>query len=84
MLIASLGSIGAGLVWGWLLALLGGRGRVRPSLRDVLLLSIATVLLALQVLWFTNWGTLALFAGATTLALLLHLGWCQELRERAS
>lgn len=80
MLIAMLGSAGTGLVWGWLMGRLGGR--VRQPLRDGLALGAATLFLAGEVLVLVDWQALALFLGATGLALLVHLGWRRELRDR--
>lgn len=78
MLIAALGSVGLGLVWGWLLGMLGGR-RPRP-MRNGLILGIASLLPAAQLLLLVNWRALALFGGAVAVAFLLHLGWLRRLR----
>jgi hypothetical protein len=80
MLITLLGSVGIGLVWGWLLGNLGGRVR-RPQLVGWST-SLATLLVATLVLMFTDRRALWFFLGATALSLLLHLAWRQELRRR--
>lgn len=80
MLITWLGSVGIGLVWGWLLGSLGGRVR-RPQLVGWSA-SAATLLVAVVVRWFADGRALWLFVGAAALSLLLHLGWRQELRRR--
>jgi peptidoglycan/LPS O-acetylase OafA/YrhL len=85
MLIATLGSIGLGLVWGWMLGMLGGRHRAsdrRWPVRNVLILGAASLLLAAQVFLLANWQALALFGGAAAVALLFHLGWLRHLRAR--
>lgn len=80
MLITLLGSAGLGLVWGWLLGSLGGRVRRRQLVG--LSASAATLVVSAVVLWLADARALALFLGAATLALLLHLGWRQDLRRR--
>jgi hypothetical protein len=80
MLITMLGSASTGLGWGWLMGSLGGR--VHRPLLDGLALSAATLLLAIEVFVLVDWRALALFLGAAGLALLLHLGWRRELRDR--
>lgn len=80
MVTTLLGSIGVGLVWGWLL---GGVGdTVRGSLRNVLPVLVATSLLLLQVYWLASWSGIESSFGALVLALLLHLGWRRALRQR--
>ncbi len=69
-----------GLVWGWLLGSLGGRVR-RPQVVGWSA-SSATLLSAAVVQMFGGWPGVWLFLGATALALLLHLGWRRELRDR--
>lgn len=80
MLITWLGSVGLGLVWGWLLGSLGGR--VRRPLLVGWSTSLATLLVATLVLMITDRRELWFFLGATALSLLLHLAWRQELRRR--
>lgn len=80
MLITLIGSIGMGLVWGWLLGSLGGRVW-RPQLVGWST-SLATALVAFVVLMFADRRGLWFFLGATALSLLLHLAWRQELRRR--
>jgi hypothetical protein len=80
MPITLLGSIGFGLVWGWLLGSLGGR--VRRRFLVGWSASAATLLAALAVRWFVDWRALALFLGMSVLSLLLHLAWRNELLRR--
>jgi hypothetical protein len=80
MLIASLGSMGMGLMWGWLLILFGGRGPLRRPLINALALALATLLFALQLRWFTDGQRLLFFLVATTISFVLHLAWRHSLR----
>jgi biotin transporter BioY len=80
MLITMLGSIGLGLVWGWLMGSLSGQSR-RP-LRNGLALSTATLVFAIEVFLLAGWRALALFLGAVASALLLHVLWRRGLRKR--
>ena len=80
MVTTLLGSIGVGLVWGWLL---GGIGdTARGSLGNVLSVLIATSLLLLEVYWLSSWSGTGISLGALVLSLLLHLGWRRSLRQR--
>ena len=80
MRITLLGSVGFGLVWGWLLGSLGGRVR-RPQLVGWAT-GAATLLAAAVVRWSADRRALWLFLGAAGLSLLFHLGWREELRRR--
>jgi len=81
MLIAMAGSTSAGLVLGWLMGILAGRGVHRPLL-DGLVLSAATLLFAIEVFVLVDWRASTLLLGATGLALWLHLEWRCELYDR--
>jgi len=78
--ITLLGSVGVGLVWGWLLGGLGDTAQRRFS--NVLSVFVATLLLGTEVYLFASWTGAGLFLGALSLALLLHLGWRCSLRQR--
>jgi hypothetical protein len=80
MTTALLGSAGMGLMWGWLVGIVGDMSRHGPLHRLVLV--GATLLFALEVLLFTEWQALALFLGATALSWVLHTQWQRELRRR--
>jgi hypothetical protein len=82
MVITLLGSIGIGLVWGWLIGPFGDHPR--RKLLNGLTVSAATLSLATLVYWFAGWQGTVFFLGLTTLAFLLHLGWRHELRRRFS
>jgi hypothetical protein len=80
MLITLLGSIGVGMVWGWLLAGVSGSGR-KPIL-NVLLLSVATTLLLAEVLWLAGWRSAVFLLGAAGMAFLIHRCWRRVLYNR--
>ncbi|MGB9181083.1 MAG: hypothetical protein WCB68_17760 [Pyrinomonadaceae bacterium] len=80
MLITSLGGVGFGLVWGWLMGSL--EGHTERPLRRGLIVGAATLLISAEIFWLANGFTIALFLGAALIALLLHVGWRRNLRER--
>lgn len=75
-----LGSVGFGIVWGWLMVLIGGRGQ--PPWWNVLPLVAATGVLGLTIYQFASLTLTLSFAGAAVLASLIHMAWIQELRRR--
>lgn len=83
MLIAMLGSLGLGLVWGWLIGILS---RFQPTrwLLQCLALGLATALLALETWLLVDWRAAVYFVAAATLALGAHLIWLYSLRRRLS
>ena len=81
MTVTTIGGIGMGLMWGWLLVLVGGRGRPKRPFITILALILATILVALQLFFLTGWPTLPYFLASTALSLMVHLGWRQELRK---
>lgn len=80
MLITLLGSIGVGLVWGWLIAGFSGSGR-KPVL-NILVLSVATTVILAEVVWLAGWRSAAFFLGAAGIAFLIHRGWKRVLFNR--
>jgi len=80
MLITTVGSMGLGLVWGWLMGSLSGRGG--RLLRNGLALSAATLAFAAEVILLAGWQAVAFFLGATALALLSCVLWRRDLRRR--
>jgi len=80
MLITLLGSIGVGLVWGWLIAPVPGSGRKR--ILTVFLLGVATALLLAEVVWLAGWRSAAFVLGAAGIAFLIHRCWRQVLFNR--
>jgi hypothetical protein len=80
MTLALVGSVGLGLVWGWLTARL--EAGPPATARSYLALAVCWSILVVLVAVFAPWPAPAFFLSAAALALLLHLGWLQELRRR--
>lgn len=83
MQIGILGSLGLGLVWGWLIGILS-RALPARSLLHYLALGLATALLALETWLLVDWRAAVFFVAAATLALCLHLIWLHSLRRQLS
>lgn len=79
-MIVSLGAIGFGLVWGWLL----GFYDVRPEKAPVVLVSLtgASALGAGATAWVAGFAATPHFAIAALIALFVHSQWRSELRKR--
>ena len=69
-----------GLVWGWLVA--GIFASVQKSIRNVLWLGLATLLIVSEAIWLAGWRSAALIPGAGAIAFVVHLVWRQNLRNR--
>ena len=80
MLLPTLGSVGMGLVWGWLVG--SPAGRMRRLYRTIPAVALATSAISAHVLWVLGWRGLAGFLGAALAAFLLRVGWLRELRHR--
>jgi NhaP-type Na+/H+ or K+/H+ antiporter len=80
--LVALGSIGVGLVWGWLLGSLTGRIH-RPWTTGVSA-ALATGVVATCAALLAGPRPLALLLGAVALAALLHAGWRGELARQAA
>jgi len=81
MILVALGSVGLGLVWGWLLAM----RTCQKGFRGVnLVLLAASVAQAAEVWLWANGRALALFIGAVALAFLCYRAWQRELRRRVT
>ncbi|WP_141508836.1 hypothetical protein [Candidatus Chloroploca asiatica] len=81
-MLITLGSCGIGLVWGWLLG--SFEGHLRKASLSVPLLAGASLILGGSFVVLYGWVPV-IFAGiAAGGAVLLHLGWRQELRRRTS
>ncbi len=72
-----IGSIGIGLVWGWLVGTL--EGRVKRSLRGTIGAAASTLAVAVTIYGFEAWRGLAGFLIAAGVALLVHLSWRRSL-----
>lgn len=78
MLSAFWGSVGMGLMWGWLAGSL--EGRVLRPWRTVLAVGLATLVMATPAAWFQGGTGLLGFGVAALTAGLLHLIWGHGLR----
>lgn len=79
-MIVSLGAIGFGLVWGWLLGLYDVRPDKLPA--TIVSLSGASVLGAGATAWLGGLSAAAPFSVAALVALFVHSQWRSELRKR--
>jgi hypothetical protein len=77
------GSIGMGLVWGWLLALIWREVPGKRPLRHILASLLATVLIGILFIWLTDWIYLLIFVGTAVFSFILHLAWRARLRNEA-
>lgn len=77
---ATIGSVGLGLVWGWWLVLVGRQNRKRPF-PTLLALILPTILLPLLLVRFHQWPAALAFLIASLLAFFTHLAWQQKLRQ---
>jgi hypothetical protein len=73
-MIATLGAVGTGIVWGWLV----GPGR-RLSARAVVARAAATLLVAGETLALAGWPDAAVFVGAASAGAAAHLAWRRHL-----
>lgn len=79
-MIATLGAIGFGLVWGWLLGLYDIKPDRLPA--AVAALSSASVLGVGVTAWLGGFSATAPFSVAALVALFVHSQWRSELRKR--
>jgi hypothetical protein len=77
--LGAFGSVGIGLVWGWLIGSLTGR-TYRP-VRTFLSIFLVTSAIAAQVMLFLDWIRLLLFLGAALFALFIHIEWRSTLLQ---
>lgn len=81
MVITSLGSVGIGLVWGWLLVMISRAPfPVARPLRTFIALSLATVALSMQLYWLGGGRSLVLSLMMMALSFVIHLAWRYSLR----
>lgn len=80
MVITLLGSLGVGFVWGWLMSSIFAS--VQKSVLNVLLLSLATLLILGETVWLAGWRAAAFLAGAAGVSFLVHLIWRRTLLNR--
>ena len=79
MFITPLGSIGIGLVWGWLIGELLGHGQ--KSFSNIVWVGLATSLAAIEILWLARRGFFG-FLVATGMSLVINMCWRRHLRTR--
>ncbi len=75
------GSVGMGLVWGWLLVLIWRDVPGKRPLRHFLATLLATILLIVLVAWLTDWIHGSVFVGTAVFSFTLHLAWRTKLRN---
>lgn len=78
---ATLGSVGLGMVWGWWLVLVGGARWQRPW-PTLLTLIFPSILLLLFLGWRHQWPTALAFLIASLLAFFTHIAWRQKFRPQ--
>jgi hypothetical protein len=79
-LIVSLGAIGFGLVWGWLLGFYDVRPEKAPGVAASL--TGASALGAGATAWLAGFSAIPHFAIAALAALFVHSQWRSQLRKR--
>jgi hypothetical protein len=80
MLIATLGTLGIGLGWGWLGAYL--TARAPHTRRTVVAFTAATAAVAVEVAWLVDARQPILFIAAILVAFFLFFSWRSSLRDR--
>lgn len=79
----AVGSVGMGLVWGWLLVLIWRDVPGKRPLRHFLASLLATILLIVLAAWLTDWVQGLVFVGTAVFSFSLHLAWRSKLRNEA-
>jgi hypothetical protein len=75
-----LGSIGIGLVWGWLIG--NFDGQIPRPVFNGLLISIITSLVAIEIFILVNKMVVMPFIVAVIFALFIHITWRRSLLKR--
>lgn len=75
------GSMGIGLVWGWLLLLVWREVPGQRPLRHLIASFIATILACALFIWLAEGIHLFVFVGTAVFSFILHLSWRTRLRE---
>ena len=81
MLVVSLGSIGLGLMWGWLLMLVSRMRVKRPFIHTISLI-LATIALGIVQYLFAGWPALIRFVIAMLFALFAHIIWLRSIGQQ--
>ena len=69
------GSVGMGLVWGWLIVLIWRDVPGKRPLRHMMAALGASLLAGFLFIWFTDGIHLLVFGGTAVFSLILHLAW---------
>ena len=77
------GSVGMGLVWGWLLVLIWRDVPGKRPLRHFLASLLATALVCVLFIWLADRIHLLFFGGTAVISFILHLAWRIRLRNEA-
>ncbi len=77
----TVGSIGLGLVWGWLLGLVWRDMLGKRPLHSAGALLLATILVSLQQFLFTNWQRTVIFGVTAVISFSVHLAWRTRLQS---
>ena len=81
MQIETLGSLGLGFVWGWLLGIYSRSAKDR-RLGNWVVLLLATSLLALLTQRFLEWREVGVLLIAAACSAAVHLVWLHSLRQQ--
>ena len=76
------GSMGMGLVWGWLLVLIWRDVPGKRPLRHFLVALVATTLMTMVFVWLMDWIHWLVFVGTAVFSFTMHLAWRTRLREK--
>ena len=80
-LVISLGAIGLGLMWGWLLVLASRMPAKRPFIHTLFLI-LATAAVGVVQYYFAGWQTLVSLIFAMLFAVFAHLVWLRSIRQQ--
>ncbi len=80
--LGTLGSIGLGLVWGWLIG--SFIGHMHRPIRSLVSIFLVTLSIVAQVILFLDWIRLLFFLGAALFALFIHVEWRRKLLQLRS
>lgn len=80
-MIAQIGSIAFGLVWGWLVVLIWGRPPLKRPYLSILIAALITLPFAALVYGLTTIPMMTSFLIATAVAAIIHLLWLTNLKQ---
>lgn len=80
-MIAQIGSIAFGLVWGWLVVLIWGRPPLKRPYLSILIAALITLPFAALVYGLTTIPMMTSFLIATAVAAITHLLWLTNLKQ---